>query len=133
MAAEDEYIRRELAETTSFCNAFWGIGDGGFEAVQARLRGANRTLDELRFIYKERADIEAEYSKRLAKLAKTSVGRDETGGMRQALETLKQEIDITARSHAELASVMKKELEGAVADFQARVSNSRKNVSASSE
>ena len=23
IAAEDEYIRRELAETTSFCNAFW--------------------------------------------------------------------------------------------------------------
>lgn len=26
MAAEDEYIRRELAETTAFCNAFWVSG-----------------------------------------------------------------------------------------------------------
>ena len=50
-------------------------------------------------------------------------------GMRAALDTLRTELEATARSHAELAGAMKKELEGAVADFQARTSNARKNVS----
>jgi len=106
IAAEDEYIRKELAETTAFCNAFWvstlslsldllahpyrdiplttrmlpqGPGDRGFETVQARIRGANRTLDELRLAYRERAEIEAEYSKKLSKLAKSTLGKEESG------------------------------------------------------
>lgn len=37
-----------------FCNAFWGPGDRGYEVVMARLRGATRTVDELRAFWKER-------------------------------------------------------------------------------
>ncbi len=79
MAAEDEYIRRELADETSFCNAFWGSGDDGYDMIMARIRGSSRTLDELRAVYRERAEIEADYSKKLSKLAKSPLGRDESG------------------------------------------------------
>lgn len=37
-----------------FCNAFWGQGDRGYEVVMARLRGAGRTLEELKAFWKER-------------------------------------------------------------------------------
>jgi hypothetical protein len=37
-----------------FCNAFWGQGDKGYDVVMARLRGAARTVDELRAFWKER-------------------------------------------------------------------------------
>ena len=37
-----------------FCNAFWGVGDGGVEVLFARMRGAGRTMDELRGFWKER-------------------------------------------------------------------------------
>jgi hypothetical protein len=37
-----------------FCNAFWGMGDSGVDVVFARLRGAMRTIDELRNYWKER-------------------------------------------------------------------------------
>ena len=37
-----------------FCNAFWGQGDRGYEVIMARLRGAARTVDELRAFWKER-------------------------------------------------------------------------------
>ena len=37
-----------------YCNAFWGQGDKGYEVIMARLRGANRTTDELRTFWKER-------------------------------------------------------------------------------
>jgi hypothetical protein len=78
-----------------FCNAFWGIGDGGVDVLFARMRGAARTIEELRNYWKERlvnygvpvsmltthtrASIEEDYAKRMAKLAKTMLGRDEIG------------------------------------------------------
>jgi len=37
-----------------FCNAFWGIGDGGVDVLFARMRGAARTIEELRNYWKER-------------------------------------------------------------------------------
>ncbi|EGO00577.1 hypothetical protein SERLA73DRAFT_71588 [Serpula lacrymans var. lacrymans S7.3] len=62
-----------------FCNAFWGIGDGGVDVLFARMRGASRTMDELRAFWKERSAIEEEYAKKLAKLAKVAMGKDEIG------------------------------------------------------
>jgi hypothetical protein len=40
-----------------FCNAFWGLGDGGVDVLFARMRGASRTLGELRNYWKERCVI----------------------------------------------------------------------------
>ena len=37
-----------------FCNAFWGLGDGGVDVLFARMRGASRTAEELRAFWKER-------------------------------------------------------------------------------
>ena len=62
-----------------FCNAFWGASDAGVDVLFARLRGAARTVEELRVFWKERASIEEEYAKKLSKLAKTALGRDEIG------------------------------------------------------
>lgn len=62
-----------------FCNAFWGAGDAGVDVLFARMRGAARSVEEVRVFWKERAAIEEEYAKRLSKLAKTALGRDEIG------------------------------------------------------
>lgn len=40
--------------SSNFCNAFWGAGDGGVEVLFARMRGAARTMDELKCYLKER-------------------------------------------------------------------------------
>jgi hypothetical protein len=79
-----------------FCNSFWGAGDGGVDVLFARMRGGARTMEELRNFWKERlvdsriffplifthvyrSAIEEDYAKRLAKLAKMSIGKDEIG------------------------------------------------------
>jgi hypothetical protein len=85
------------SRANDFCNAFWGLGDAGVEVLFARMRGAGRTMEELRGFWKERrvpagprgkgdrltgslrAAIEDEYAKRMSKLAKMAVGRDEIG------------------------------------------------------
>ena len=62
-----------------FCNAFWGNTEGGVDVLFARMRGAARTVEEVRAFWKERASIGEDYSKRLSKLAKQALGRDEIG------------------------------------------------------
>ena len=37
-----------------FCNAFWGPNDAGVDVLLARMRGAARTMEELRNFWKER-------------------------------------------------------------------------------
>lgn len=49
-ANSPEFANRSL----DFCNAFWGAGDGGVDVMFARMRGAMRTIDELRGFWKER-------------------------------------------------------------------------------
>ncbi|CAO1615528.1 unnamed protein product [Sympodiomycopsis kandeliae] len=133
VAAEEEYIRRELQDTNNFCNAFWGTGDAGYEIIQARMKTANRTMDEVRALYKERAEIEADYAKRLAKLAKQPVGREETGATKAALDVVRAELDMTARVHSDLSVMTRKDLEGSLADFQSKATSARKNSAASIE
>ncbi|PWZ02857.1 FCH-domain-containing protein, partial [Testicularia cyperi] len=133
IAAEDEYIRRELSDTNAFCNAFWGQNDIGFDAIAARMKTSQRTLEDLKLLYKERADIEAEYAKRLAKLAKQALGSHETGALKTAFDVVKIELDTTSRTHNDLASMIKKDLEGSVGDFASRSWSARKNAQANIE
>lgn len=80
-----------------------------------------------------RADIEADYAKRLAKLSKTALGKDETGATRHALDVVRAELDMTSRVHADLAGMVRKDLEGSLADFQSKVNAARKQSSAAIE
>lgn len=50
MQGSPAYLDRNL----DFCNAFWGLGDGGVDVLFARMRGATRTVEELRNFWKER-------------------------------------------------------------------------------
>jgi hypothetical protein len=53
-----KYARATSPDTSprnlDFCNAFWGLGDGGVDVLFARMRGAARTMEELRNFWKER-------------------------------------------------------------------------------
>ncbi|MCO5583436.1 hypothetical protein L7F22_037347 [Adiantum nelumboides] len=90
------------------------------------MKSSSRTLDELRFLLKERSEIELEYSKKLSKLSKISLGKEEIGALKNALDTIRNELEISAKSHAELAGVMKGGLENSVTEFQNRVNSARK-------
>ncbi|KAL9932600.1 hypothetical protein V8E36_008717 [Tilletia maclaganii] len=119
----------QQGDPAAFVNAFWGPNDAGFAAMQARMRTAQKTMDDLRALYKERAEIEAEYAKRLAKLSKSStLGTNESGAFRAALETVRFELDATSRSHASLSNMLRKELDGQVADFQSKFIGARKTT-----
>ncbi|KAI0941569.1 hypothetical protein AcW1_003429 [Taiwanofungus camphoratus] len=116
-----KYARANSPDFTNrsldFCNAFWGLGDGGVDVLFARMRGASRTMEELKNFWKERALIEEQYAKRLASLAKFSLGRDEIGELRASLDTMKQETEKQAGFHLLVAQQIKNDLEGQTAAF----------------
>ncbi|GAA5888073.1 hypothetical protein JCM16303_001493 [Sporobolomyces ruberrimus] len=126
-----------------FCNSFWVTpqrsrrdvrdedseekdwGKEGYETVLGRVKSASKVLDDLKGVFRERASIEEDYSKRLSKLSKTSFGTGETGHMERAMITLKQELETSSKSHHDLASLLKQQ-EAMVNDFIAKRDGARK-------
>ncbi|KAI0069934.1 hypothetical protein K474DRAFT_1713771 [Panus rudis PR-1116 ss-1] len=124
-----EFANRSL----DFCNAFWGLGDGGVDVLLARMRGATRTIEELRNFWKERAMIEEQYAKRLNSLAKFTLGRDEIGELRNSLDTLRLETDKQAGFHAAVAQQIKTELEAPTNAFLSKQLHHKKTYQAAIE
>ncbi|KAF8171874.1 SH3 domain-containing protein [Pholiota molesta] len=88
--------------------------------VMAMEEGAVRTMEELRLFWKERAVIEEDYAKRLAKLAKITLGRDEIGDLRISLDTVKLETERQSGFHMGIAQQIRTDLEAPTAAFNAR-------------
>lgn len=116
-----------------FCNSFWGAGDGGVDVLFARMRGGARTMEELRNFWKERSAIEEDYAKRLAKLAKMSIGKDEIGELRNSVDTLRLETDKQAGYHLLLSQQIRNDLEGQAAAFSAKQQHHKKTCQAAIE
>ncbi|GAA5893857.1 hypothetical protein JCM5296_004620 [Sporobolomyces johnsonii] len=127
-----------------FCNAFWvtpqrsrrdGADEGsderdwgreGYETVMARVRAGGKVLEDLRGVFRERAAVEEDYAKRLTKLSKHQFGTGETGHMERAQLGLRAELEQTAKSHQDLAALLKGQ-ETQVMDFMAKREGARKN------
>nr|XP_018264103.1 septation protein imp2 [Kwoniella dejecticola CBS 10117]OBR86261.1 septation protein imp2 [Kwoniella dejecticola CBS 10117] len=116
-----------------FCNSFWGQGDRGFEVIMARLRGAGRTVDEMRGFWRERAAIEEDYAKRLNKLSKHAIGKDEIGDLSDALQHLLNETAAQGAYHASLGNEIRQTVENPTVELAGRLSNLKKGLQASIE
>ncbi|WVW83406.1 hypothetical protein I302_105425 [Kwoniella bestiolae CBS 10118] len=116
-----------------YCNSFWGQGDRGYEVVMARLRGAGRTVDELKGFWKERASIEEDYAKRLHKLSKYALGKDEIGDLSDSLQHLLNETASQGAYHASLGNEIRQTVEQPTMELSARLSNLKKGLQASIE
>ncbi|KAK0483138.1 hypothetical protein EDD18DRAFT_1362109 [Armillaria luteobubalina] len=112
---------------SDFCNTFWGADDVGVAVLFTRMRGAMRTMEELRNFWKERAAIENDYARRLAKLAKYPLGRDEIGDIRNCLEIVVLETQNQSKFHSRLAYTISKELEAKAAQFHTDQGIHKKN------
>ncbi|KZT05408.1 uncharacterized protein LAESUDRAFT_813521 [Laetiporus sulphureus 93-53] len=124
-------VSPELGDKSlDFCNAFWGTGDGGVDVLFARMRGATRTMEELRNFWKERALIEEQYAKRLAGLAKFTLGRDEIGDLRTSLDTLRLETEKQSGFHLMVAQQIKNDLEGQATTFLSKQQQHKKTYQA---
>ncbi|KAJ3080865.1 hypothetical protein HK102_002755, partial [Quaeritorhiza haematococci] len=125
--------RRPSADPSSkksFASSFWGDNDKGLEVLMARMRAGKHVCEEVHTLLKERASIEEEYGRRLAKLAKTFDPREEIGTLRDSLDVVRAELEASARSHLDVANEMRTQLEKPLQEFIATQSGIRKNHNA---
>ncbi|KAE9403344.1 hypothetical protein BT96DRAFT_990382 [Gymnopus androsaceus JB14] len=97
-----------------------------FDVLFARMRGAMRTMEELKNFWKERAAIEEDYAKRLGKLAKQTLGRDEIGELRNSMDIIRLETDKQSSYHLNLAQQIKNDLEAQATTFCAKQNHHKK-------
>ncbi|BGP25996.1 formin-binding protein [Rhodotorula toruloides] len=129
-----------------YCNAFWvdpqrsreggrraegdaeekDWGKEGYETVMGRVKASAKVCDDLRGLLKERASAADDYAKRLNKLSRHSFGVGETGHMERAMLQVKAELEASAKSHTDLATLMRHQ-EATVADFVQKREAARKS------
>ncbi|KAI6714611.1 hypothetical protein JHW43_002875 [Diplocarpon mali] len=91
----------------SFANNFWGKDDAGVEPLLSRMHNAKQTCDELKSFY---------------------TGKPEAGTLRASLDVLRGEVEQMGKSHQNIASQMKTELEEPLAAFAGAMKERRKIV-----
>ncbi|KHJ32309.1 putative contractile ring protein imp2 [Erysiphe necator] len=112
----------------SFANNFWGKDDAGVEPLLLRMHNAKQTCDELKSFYSSRAAIEDEYARKLLSLSRKSLGSQESGTLRVSLDVVKGEVEQMGKSHQNIASQIKTELEEPLAAFSGAMKERRKIV-----
>ncbi|KAF8942229.1 Proline-serine-threonine phosphatase-interacting protein 2 [Haplosporangium gracile] len=112
--------------TPRFSQNFWGKDDAGYSALTTRMRHAKATCQEILGMFQARAALEEEYGKKLVKLSKSPLGKDEVGSLRDSLDVVRFEIEATGKSHIELASKMRDQLESALEEFNNSQKDKRK-------
>ncbi|KAJ3068989.1 hypothetical protein HDU98_007915 [Podochytrium sp. JEL0797] len=117
----------------SFTTAFWGDQDKGIDVLIQRMKNGKHVTAEVVQLFKERAAIEEEFGKRLAKLAKAFTTAEEIGSLRESLDLVKSELETSARAHLDIANEIRLQLEKPVSDFLNQQSVVRKNHHANVE
>ncbi|CAG8460659.1 12754_t:CDS:10 [Ambispora gerdemannii] len=110
----------------TFSNNFWGRDEAGYEVLTMRMRQAKQTCEEVKTMFHDRATIEEDYGKRLLKLAKSQVGKDEIGTLRKSFDATRKAIEATGLSHINLAQQIRTELEQKIITFTALQKDLRK-------
>lgn len=123
----------ERPEPFAFANNFWGKDEAGIHILLGHVNNTKHTAEEIRSFYKERAAIEDDYSRRLQALARKSLGSHEIGTLKAALDTIRSNTEILAKSHANAAHQFRTELEEPLSSFSGNLRARRKTVQALTE
>ncbi|KAI9592096.1 hypothetical protein BDF19DRAFT_452704 [Syncephalis fuscata] len=119
-----------VVSSASFATAFYDKDDQGVEILMNKLRQAKQTVVQVQNMFAQRASIEEEYGKKLLKLSKASLGREETGTVQSSLGSIRNEMEFVGRSHLELAALIRSELEQTTIAFLATQKEQRKSHTA---
>lgn len=82
-----------------------------------KLRQSKQTMQDVQWFFSQRASIEEDYGKKLAKLAKATLGKEEGGTLKEAIVGSREEIASIGRAHLELAGRIRAELDAATGKF----------------
>ncbi|KAG0224863.1 Proline-serine-threonine phosphatase-interacting protein 2, partial [Actinomortierella wolfii] len=103
-----------------------GKDDAGYGALTNRMKQAKVTCQEILTMFQARASLEEEYGKKLVKLSRSPLGKDEVGTLKESLDVVRYEIEAIGKSHIELASKIRDQLETALVDMMNGLKDKRK-------
>ncbi|KAJ3121355.1 hypothetical protein HK100_012413 [Physocladia obscura] len=122
--------------STKLENNTQGESDKGLDVLIFRMKNGKHVTSEISALFKERAAIEEEFGKRLAKLAKSFTTNEEIGKfrtLRESLDLVKTELETSARAHLDIANEIRIQLEKPCMDFVGQQSTVRKTQHATVE
>ncbi|KAI0462107.1 hypothetical protein LJB42_004194 [Komagataella kurtzmanii] len=112
----------------TYANNFWGKNDHGSQIVIDQLNKSRKSCEELYSYYKEKIQLEEEYSRKLGSLSKKYLGSEEFGSLKDALHTLTLESRQIAASHLAEADQISTQVSGPLETFISSWNAKRKPV-----
>ncbi|KAG2188894.1 hypothetical protein INT44_004034 [Umbelopsis vinacea] len=112
----------------SFANSFWGRDDVGFEVLTSKMSSGKKTCEELRAFYNLKATLHDDLGRKLLKHVRMGLGRDETGTLKNLLDTTRKEIELNAQANVDMATKIRNNLEVPLENFMLEQKDKRKLV-----
>ncbi|KAJ2560043.1 formin-binding protein [Coemansia sp. RSA 1933] len=100
-----------------FADNFWSADERCISVLMHKLKNAKQTCSDILQMVQARAQMEEELGKKLAKQARAGLGCEEVGSIKDALRTIRAELEANAKSHLELARQLRAEIEKPLATF----------------
>ncbi|ODV95959.1 hypothetical protein PACTADRAFT_80041 [Pachysolen tannophilus NRRL Y-2460] len=114
----------------AFVNNFWDKDDKAIEVMERKMQWGKKTCEELQNFYKERIQLEDEYSRRINSIAKRTIGTSEIGNLRDSFETLRIETQQISKSHSTQANALVNEVYKPLENFISSFKANRKTIEA---
>ncbi|XP_050416676.1 proline-serine-threonine phosphatase-interacting protein 1 [Patella vulgata] len=97
-----------MNKMTSFNEAFWGtdyLSTSGFDTMVKRVLDGKSLCKDMEGYFKQRAKMEADYSKSLANISKSLKSRDNIGQLEASWNALRCETDVAMTIHADASKL----------------------------
>ncbi|KNE59862.1 hypothetical protein AMAG_18428 [Allomyces macrogynus ATCC 38327] len=118
--------------TGEFSRLFTSMEDKGYKVMIDRLRAGKHTAKQVCEVFNARVTLEHEYTVRLNKAFKV-LGNEDSGSMKDLVDSLRTESDSLVRYHVEYAEFLRNKLEKPLQDLLARHKTLRESHLATAE
>ncbi|KAJ2877408.1 formin-binding protein, partial [Coemansia asiatica] len=110
-------IAADFVCTERFSDNFWSTDERCISVLMHKLKSAKQTCTDILHMISTRANVEEDLGKKLMKLSKSGLGSEEVGSIKDALRTVRTEMETNAKSHLELARQLRSEIEKPLTQF----------------
>ncbi|KAJ1820796.1 formin-binding protein [Coemansia sp. RSA 2675] len=117
VAETDAELSAEFVSGSRFSDSFWSNDERCISVLMHKLKAAKQTSNDILQLITTRATMEEDLGKRLGKVAKSALGSEEVGSIKEALRTVRAEMENSAKTHSDLARQLRSEIERPLTAF----------------
>ncbi|KAJ1903810.1 formin-binding protein [Coemansia sp. IMI 209127] len=110
-------MHAEFVSSERFADNFWSADERCISVLMHKLKNAKQTCSDILQMVQARAQMEEDLGKKLAKQSRAGLGCEEVGSIKDALRTIRTELERNSKSHLDLARQLRAEIEKPLATF----------------